>query len=105
MDMSFDHAAWPHRRDSATWEAGALDWHGLRARFRAAQACRAEIGPERPSQGDCGSFHAAAAEALANLSAGTPGINPTGLVDLKDDAANELTAQGQQGPAIEGEYD
>jgi hypothetical protein len=104
MDMGFDHAAWP-LRDDATSPSEGLDWHGLRARFLAAQACRGEFGHDRSAQLACGSFHAAAAEALADYEGGTPGINPNGLSDRKGDRPHTETTPGQRGPAIEGDND
>lgn len=102
--MGFDHAAWPLREQAAR-ASGAFDWHALRARFLAAQACRDEFGHDRAPPMACGSFNAAAAEALAGYVGDTRGINPNGLVDRKCDWANEQATPGQRGPAIEGDDD
>jgi hypothetical protein len=104
MDMGFDHAALPHEPGDAAEDSAGFDWHGLRARFLAAQACRGEFGPDRAAP-MAGSFHAAAAAALAGYEGGTPGINPNGLGDGKGDRDNPETTPGQRGPAIEGDDD
>jgi hypothetical protein len=90
MDIGFDHTAWPAKGADGT--PAGFDWHGLRARFLAAQACRAELAPAAEAELPRGSFDAAAAEALARYEAGTPGINPIGLADRKCDRRDEETA-------------
>jgi hypothetical protein len=105
MDLGFDHAAWPHAQRDAAEDCAEFDWHGLRARFLAAQACRGEFGPDCAAPQAGGSFNPAAAAALADFEGGTPGINPNGLGDRKGDRDKWETTPGQRGPAIEGDDD
>jgi hypothetical protein len=88
MNMGFDHDAWPREQMPGT-EPGAvharLDWHGLRARFAAARACRdALAGGERRSAGATGaSFDRSAARALALLEEGSQSVNLDNSADGK----------------------
>jgi hypothetical protein len=103
MDRDFDHTAWPAGGEDGT--PPSFDWHGLRARFLAAQAFRAELAPAAGAKPAGGSFDAAAAEALAGYEAGTPGINPIGLADRKGNPRDKETTPGQPRPTLEGNDD
>jgi hypothetical protein len=103
MDMGFDHTARPSRREDG--EPASFDWHGLRARFLAAQACRAELAPAADGGLAPGSFDSAAAEALAGYERGSRGINPNGLADRKAVRRDDEATPGQAGPTFEGNDD
>ena len=100
MDMGFDHTNWPAPREDRA--PTGFDWHGLRARFLAAQAYRAELAPAFAGLAR-GSFDTAAAEALACYEADIPGINPNGLADRKDDRRDEETTAGATGLDVRGQ--
>ncbi|MBW8783888.1 MAG: hypothetical protein JF593_04490 [Novosphingobium sp.] len=58
-----------------------FDWHGLRARLLAAQACRqAFADADEPARG---SFDPATARAIAAYEEPSRPVNPTGLGDRK----------------------
>ena len=86
--MGFDHDAWPLGQGSGA-ESGArqgrLDWHGLRARFLAARACRHVLGEGegRPERATDASFDRSAARALAEFEDASHGINLTSSADGK----------------------
>jgi len=105
MDMGFDHKAWQNGRPNTERAAPAFDWHGLRARFLAAQACRGEMGFERAAPPVAGSFDAGAAASLAGYTSGKPDINPIDLGECKAEQDNNQTTPAHPGPAIEGEDD
>ena len=98
MDMGFDHEAWPARQRAAAdpQAANGVDWHGLRARFIAAHACRVTLAQAASSivgQSRCGSFHRAAASSLAEFATASPAVNPNDLADGKrlPGIASEIT--------------
>jgi hypothetical protein len=104
MDMGFDHDAWPVRQralcDPGT-ESG-IDWQGLRGRFIAAQAYRATVAQTPPAAVDQvghGSFHRAAADALAAFAEASPAVNPNDLADGKrlTGIASEITGTKMPG--------
>lgn len=103
MDIGFDHTARPSAREDHA--ATSFDWHGLRARFLAAQAYRAALAPPPGEEPARGSFDAAAAETLAGYEGGTPGINPNGLADRKADRPDGETTPGHASPTFEGNDD
>jgi hypothetical protein len=86
--MGFDHDAWPTGQGSANEPdiaEGRLDWHGLRARFLAARACRAAFGDGETRTGKVvdASFDRSTALALADFEDASHGVNPTISADGK----------------------
>lgn len=92
--MGFDHDAWPLSQGPGA-ESGAvhgrlgvqgrLDWHGLRARFLAARACRKAFGngENRSNKVIDASFDRSAARALADFEDASHGVNLNNSADGK----------------------
>lgn len=86
--MGFDHDAWPLSQGPGA-ESGAvhgrLDWHGLRARFLAARACRKAFGngKNRSDKVIDASFDRSAARALADFEDASHGVNLNNSADGK----------------------
>jgi hypothetical protein len=94
MDMGFDHDAWPLDQGpggESDAVCGRLDWHGLRARFLAARACRQASGggkiPRQTAVGAC--FDRSTAQALADFDDALHGINLTRSADGKTPLGND----------------
>jgi hypothetical protein len=99
MEMGFDHDAWPvsqgHGAEAAA-VSGNLDWHGLRARFLAARACRRalEAGGGRRIKASGASFNRSAASALADFEDASHGINLNDSADGKAPLGIEVNVAG-----------
>lgn len=97
--MGFDHAAWPLGQgpgaESGTGDA-RLDWHGLRARFLAAQAFRqAAVGGVDVGNPAIGaSFDRSAARLLAEFDDASHGVNQRDSADGKDASGNDENVTG-----------
>jgi hypothetical protein len=88
MEMGFDHDAWPMSQvpgAEAAAVGGNLDWHGLRARFLAARACRRalDVGGGRRIKASGASFNRSAASALAEFEDASHGVNLNNSADGK----------------------
>lgn len=88
MDMGFNHDAWPQSQGQGA-ESGAVngrfDWHGLRARFLAAQAFRQahEVNGQPVERAAGASFDRSTAQALAHFENALHGINLEDSADGK----------------------
>ncbi len=86
--MGFDHDAWPQSQGPGA-ESDAvrerLDWHGLRARFLAARACRSVLGGDenRSDKVIDASFDRSAARALADFEDASHDVNLDNSADGK----------------------
>lgn len=86
--MGFDHNVWPLSQGPGS-ESGAvhgqLDWHGLRARFLAARACRKAFGSDENKSGKVidASFDRSAARALADFEDASHDVNLDSSADGK----------------------
>ena len=98
MDMRFEHDAWPLGRGPGGESSAAegLDWHGLRARFLAARACRKvfESGENQSDKPIDASFDRSAARALAEFEDASHGVNLTNSADGKGRFGNEEDLAG-----------
>lgn len=88
MEMGFDHDAWPLSQAPGTESDaahGRLDWHGLRARFVAARACRKVFGnaDNRSDKVTDASFDRSAARVLADFEDASHGVNLDNSADGK----------------------
>lgn len=85
--MGFEHDAWPlgQGQGSESSTAHGLDWHGLRARFLAARACRKAFGRDEDQSGKPvdASFDRSAARALAEFEDASHDVNLDNSADGK----------------------
>jgi hypothetical protein len=105
MEMGFDHDAWPLSQAPGGESASVqerLDWHGLRARFLAARACRKAFGPGENRSGKVvdASFDRSTALALADFEDASHGVNLDSSADGKAPFGIE---EGVPGASVRGD--
>lgn len=82
MELGFDHQGLARTRFDDADRPIALDWAGLRARFAAAHALRAELAAalfDAPG----GSFVSAGSQVLSDERKSFPDVNPTASANRK----------------------
>ena len=105
MEMGFDHDAWPISQAPGAESASVqerLDWHGLRARFLAARACRKAFGTTENGSGKVvgASFDRSTAQALADFEDASHGVNLDSSADGKAPLGIE---EGVPGASMRGD--